>query len=135
MSLPAPAISDHCKPYWDAVAAGDLRLQRCRDCRRWIHFPELACPVCGSGRLGFERVSGRGEIETFTEIHRSFVPGFEPPYIVAWIALPEQPGLRTLANIIDSDPAQVAIGRAVEFCVETRGDVSLPQFRLCRRQD
>src|SRR5208282_2331809 len=93
-----PALT---RPYWEAAARGELAIQRCRSCRRWIHFPEPACPDCGSADLAFEPVSGRGHVETFSIVHRSFVQAFagRTPYAIAWIALDEQPGLRTFGNV------------------------------------
>jgi uncharacterized OB-fold protein len=119
------------QPYWDAAARGELAIQRCRACRHWIHFPEAACPACASADLAFEPVSGQGKVETFSVIHKSFVPEFQgrEPYIIAWIALPEQPGLRVFGNIVGA-PEDVSIGMAVEVCFEARdGHGALPNFK------
>jgi uncharacterized protein len=119
------------QPYRDAAAQGQLTIQRCRACRRWIHFPEGACPACGCADLGFEPVSGQGKVETFSVIHKSFVPAFQgrEPYVIAWIALPEQPGLRVFGNVIG--PADdVSIGMDVEVFFEARdGEAARPNFK------
>jgi uncharacterized OB-fold protein len=122
------------RPYWEAAARGELVIQRCARCRRWIHFPELRCPACGSKELGYERVSGSGTVESFTVVHRSFAPGFETdgPYAVAWIALPEQAGLRTMANVTGCPADEVRAGMPVEVWFEPRGELKLPNFRLRR---
>lgn len=131
MARPAPEVTPDAAAYWQAAAAGELKLQRCSECRLWIHFPEIRCPGCGGLQLEFELVSGRGTIEAFTVIHRSFVPGFDPPYIVAWISLPEQAGLRVMANVMTSDITSVAIGAPVELCFEERDNFGpVPQFKL-----
>lgn len=131
MDRPVPEATPETAAYWQAARAGELKLQRCGECRRWIHFPEIRCPECGGLQLAFEAVSGRGTIETFTEIHRGFVPGFEAPYIVAWISLPEQEGLRVLANIMTANTASVAIGLPVELCFEELDNFGpVPQFQL-----
>ena len=49
-------MTDLFQPYRDAAARGELAIQRCRACRRWIHFPEASCPACGSDELAFEAV-------------------------------------------------------------------------------
>jgi hypothetical protein len=107
-----------------------LVIQRCRACRRWIHFPEPICPSCGTADFTFEPVSGEGRIETFSVIHRSFVPAFaeRTPYIIAWIGLPEQEGLRVFANVTGCDPAEIAIGMPVELCFEERDGRTVPNF-------
>ena len=120
------------QPYLDASARGELAIQRCRACRRWIHFPESSCPACGSTELAFEPVSGQGTVETFSVIHKSFVPEFQgrEPYVIAWIGLPEQPGLRVFGNIVDAAPEDMSIGMAVEVFFETRdGHGALPNFK------
>lgn len=129
---PQPIINALTDPYWQAVARGELMLQRCQACQHWIHFPEPRCPQCGSKSLGFEKVSGNGEIESFSVIHRSFVEGYgKEPYVIAWVALPEQQGLRVMTNIVNSDIEIIEIGQAVNLCFEQRGDFGqIPQFSL-----
>lgn len=132
MNKPDPLINALTQPYWQAAARGELALQRCQNCRHWIHFPEPRCPGCTSQDLSFETVSGQGEIETFSVIHRSFVQGFDDsPYAIAWIALPEQMGLRVMSNIINCPLDAITIGHAVTLCFEKRGEFGqLPQFTL-----
>jgi uncharacterized OB-fold protein len=102
MSLPVPDPPPLSAPYWEAARQGRLELQRCADCRLWIHFPDHLCPGCGSGRLAFEEAAGDGVLESFTVIHRVFVPGFEElaPYAVGWVALDLQPGLRVFTDLV-----------------------------------
>jgi len=117
--------------YWEGAARGELVIQRCGECGRWIHFPEPACPSCGSSKLGFEPVSGAGTVETFSVIHHSFVPEFadRTPYVIAWIALPEQAGLRVFANVTGCVPDEVAIGMPVTVGFEQRDGRAVPNFR------
>ncbi len=117
--------------YWDGAARGELVIQHCKACGRWIHFPEPMCPACGGADFAFEPVSGHGQVETFSVIHRSFVAAFaeRTPYVIAWIALPEQEGLRVFTNIVGCDPDDVAIGMPVEVCYEERDGRTVPNFR------
>ena len=106
------------RPYWDAIAQGVLALQRCSACRHWVHFPEPCCPSCGGHVLHFEPVNGIGVVESFSVIHRSFVEGFgAEPYVIAWIALPEQAGLRLMTNIVSCSIEEITIGSAVTLCL------------------
>jgi uncharacterized OB-fold protein len=133
---PQPVINALTEPYWLAVSRGELTLQRCESCRHWIHFPEPRCPQCGSKSLAFEQVSGSGEVESFSVIHRSFVEGYaDEPYVIAWISLPEQENLRVMSNIINCSTEDVEIGQAVELCFEQRGDFGqIPQFALSEKE-
>ncbi|WP_433326508.1 Zn-ribbon domain-containing OB-fold protein [Spirillospora sp. CA-294931] len=120
---PAPVPSPLTAPYWAACGRGRLALQRCGGCARFVHFPEPSCPFCGGDDLAYERVDGRGTVHTFSVVHRSFLPGFAPPYVIAWIDLPE--GARAFGDIVGRAPETVRIGQAV------RADLSgpLPHWR------
>lgn len=121
------------QPFWDAAARGELALQRCRGCRRFVHPPRPVCPACGGVSSAFEAVSGRGTVETFSVVHRTFAPGFADrvPYVMAWVALPEQEGLRVFTNVVGPGHLDVGIGRAVEVTFEDRPGVgTVPCFRL-----
>jgi uncharacterized OB-fold protein len=119
------------QPYWDGAARGELVIQRCTVCAHFIHFPEPICPACGAADFTYEPVSGQGRVETFSVIHRSFVAAFadRTPYVIAWIALPEQEGLRAFGNVTGCAPDEVAIGMAVEVFFEDRDGRPTPNFR------
>jgi hypothetical protein len=58
------------------------------------------------------------------------MPGFDYPLPVALVELEE--GVRIIANLIDVDPEEVAIGRAVQVdFIEVEPDYILPAFRYC----
>lgn len=132
MEKPNPIVTALTQPYWDAIAQGTLALQRCSACRHWVHFPEPLCPRCAEHALHFEPVSGVGVIESFSVVHRSFVEGFgTDPYVIAWVALPEQAGLRLMTNIVNCNIEEITIGAQVTLCFEQRGDFGdIPQFTL-----
>jgi uncharacterized OB-fold protein len=133
-SRPLPVPTELTEPYWRAAAEGRLVIQHCRDCDRWIHFPERQCADCGSDDLGWDQVSGRGTVATFSVVHRSFVAGFDgEPYVIAWIDLPEQPGLRVFGNITGCTPDAVRIGLPVELWFERRGEMAMPNFKIMER--
>ncbi|MFI0450648.1 Zn-ribbon domain-containing OB-fold protein [Actinomadura sp. 6N118] len=108
---PVPVPAPLTEPYWTACRRGELVLQRCSGCARFVHFPEATCPFCGGDRLSYETVGGRGTVHTFSVVHRSFLPGFEPPYVVAWVDLPE--GVRVFGDVTGCVPEDVRIGMPV----------------------
>lgn len=128
--LPEP--TELTRPYWEGFRQGELRLQHCTECRRFIHFPEHECSSCGSSALGWEPVSGRGRVHTFSVVHRTFAPGFadRTPYVIAWVELEEQSGLRIFGNVLDCSPGDVRIGLPVEVVSEQLGGFGpVPNFR------
>ena len=62
--------------------------------------------------------------------HQQWFPSLPPPYVVAIVELPEQPGLRMLTNVVGCDPDAVRSGMAVELDFQRLADdLWLPVFR------
>jgi uncharacterized OB-fold protein len=123
-----PRLSDDVAFFWTSGADGMLRLQRCIDCRFFIHPPGPVCPRCLSHNLGVEAVSGRGRVETYTVNYQQWIPGSDP-YIIAWVSIDEQPDVRLTTNLIELEPDDVHIGMPVEVVFEHTEDVYFPLFR------
>lgn len=87
------------EPWWEATKNEQFLIQRCRECSNYQHYPRPLCLKCSSTDLEYVPSSGRGEIYSFTVIHRAMNPAFEPPYVVALVRMSEGPV--TLGNIID----------------------------------
>ena len=119
------------RPFWEAARRHELCLQRCRSCGCHIFYPRAACPGCLAGDLEWQRVSGRGTVNTFTVVYRG-QKGFPlgSPYIIAIVELAEGPRLMTNLVGVEPDPAKIEIGMPVEVVFEdVTADVSLPRFR------
>jgi uncharacterized OB-fold protein len=121
---PFPQPDAVTQPFWDGVAAGKLRLQRCRGCARHVFYPRPVCPYCTSADLEWIDASGRGTVHSFTIVHRA-PPGFDPPYAVALVDLAE--GVRMMTGLLGLDPGQAAVGLEVELAIA--GEPPLPYFR------
>ncbi|WP_319447731.1 MULTISPECIES: Zn-ribbon domain-containing OB-fold protein [unclassified Mycobacterium] len=122
-----PRLDLHTKAFWTGGANAQLLIARCRDCSRWVHPPVADCPNCG-GPLEPTPVSGDGVVFTYTVNYQQFHPAVVPPYVIALVELPEQPGLRIAANIAGCDPEAVAIGMAVRVEFEQHEHVFVPVF-------
>ena len=126
--IPLPRPSELSKPHWEGCREGELRAQRCDDCGQWVFIPKPVCPGCFSERLTWTASSGRGCVYSFTVVARPQQPSFEVPYVVAIVEMEE--GWRLLSNVIDCDPAAVAIGMPVEVAFRRMSDeITLPYFR------
>jgi uncharacterized OB-fold protein len=131
---PLPAITTEAKPFWDAAAKQQLTIQRCKDCNSWVWTPRPSCNECGSEKVEWTQVSGRGEIYSFTVIRqvvgRAASKAFEPdiPYVIAWVDLDEGP--RLITNIVGCPVEDVKLGMKVTVQFEQASkDVWLPKFR------
>jgi uncharacterized protein len=134
LKKPLPAITSEAKPFWEAAAQNKLLMQRCRDCRAYVWTPRPSCYECGSERLAWMELSGKGQIYSFTVIRqvvgRAASKAFEAdvPYVVAWVTLEEGP--RMTANVIGCPVENVAIGMHVIVQFEQQSpEIWLPKFK------
>jgi uncharacterized OB-fold protein len=89
-----------------------------------------------TNKLTWTRLAGQGIVYTFVVVHHVVTPGFpaDQPYVVAWIELAEQAGLRLLSNVVGCPPETVYIGQEVELCFEdVRDGISVPVFTPAKR--
>lgn len=126
---PLPALTDLNRAFWTGGADGRLHIQRCGRCERLIHPPSLLCPDDHSDELSFVPVSGRGVLETWTENQHAWFPGFEPPYVVAYVTLVEDPRARVLTNLVGTAGVELAVGMPVRVTFE-RYDVDEDQIHV-----
>ena len=59
------------QPFWDGVAEGVLRIQRCAACDRFVFYPRAVCPWCMTSDLEWVDATGAGVVHSFTVIHRA----------------------------------------------------------------
>src|SRR2546427_7237886 len=89
-----PRVTPDNEFFWTSGADGRLRFLRCKECGYYVHPPSPICPVDLSKDLQPAAVSGRGTVHAFTVNHQPWIPGFDPPYVVAIVELEEQEALR-----------------------------------------
>jgi acetyl-CoA acetyltransferase/uncharacterized OB-fold protein len=125
---PLPELTPATAWFWTSGADGRLRVQGCTECSALVHPPVPICPVCRSRAWAPMVVSGRATVVGYTVNHHQWHPDFEPPYVIAVVALAEDPGVRLTTTVVDCDPTEVAIGQEVSVRFEHHEDVWLPVF-------
>lgn len=124
-----PLVDAENEHFWRGGADGQLHLKRCGDCREYIHPPVPLCGACLSRESTIEAVSGKATLLTYTENHQPWIPGFDPPYIIAIVELNEQVGLRLTTNLVNIAIEDVEIGMPLRVTFEPRDDdIYLPLF-------
>ena len=124
-----PLVNDENRHFWEGGARGELCFLCCDACGHYVHPPAPVCPECLGRVLSPRAVSGRATVHTFTVNHHPWIPGFEPPYVVAIVEIEEQSGLRLTTNIVGCEIDEVHIGMPVRVRFEELGDeVHLPLF-------
>ena len=137
MTLPVPDPgNEDDAAFWDALAEGELRIQRCIACGVLRHPPRPVCAHCGSTERGWQVVSGAGEVWSFTVVHPPTLPAFadRTPYGSVVVRLDE--GVFLVSNIVDCPVDELAVGMPVELALtkiaadqSAGGDLVLPYFR------
>jgi uncharacterized protein len=127
-----PLVGHDDADFWQGVAEGRLRLQRCAACGRLRHPPGPMCPYCGSlDREAFE-----------PEPYGSLLSWIIPRHLPA--ALPEQEvialveldcGARLVTNLREVPAAEIQPGLRVEIFFDTLDGVLLPQARPARTEE
>ena len=134
---PIPIVDEASRPFFEGAAAGKLMLLRCAVCEAWIApTPTVAtqrrpaCVRCFSGKVDWERASGRGVLYSFAIVHQPYHPAFaeEIPYNISTVQLAE--GVRLTAAVIDcaSDDLQVGMPLVATF-EQLSDEVAIPKFR------
>lgn len=128
---PIPVPTPETQHYWDGAKAGELRLQRCKDCSKAYFPPRPFCPQCASRAVEVFKASGKGKLYSYIINHRP-APGFEDdgPYAIAVVELDEGP--RLMANIVECDqtPEALQLDMALTVTFEkVNEDISLPKFK------
>lgn len=118
-------------PFWDAVAARDMRLQRCTHCAAFRYPPSPVCAVCLSDGTAWVPVSGRATIMSWVVFHRGYLPAYPAPYNVIAVRLEEGPVM--ISNLEGVEPEGDWIGLPVRLVYATMPDgFTLPRFALAQ---
>jgi len=126
-----PAIhpKPHTQAYWDAANEERLLYQFCEHCQLPQFVPGTVCRSCYKDDIGWRESTGKGEVFTFSIIHRGPNASFkdDTPYTLALIDLEED--FRITANIFNCLPESIYIGMPVKVIFEDRegSDYKIPQ--------
>jgi uncharacterized protein len=129
---PVPQVTPLTRPFWDAAAKGELRMQKCRICGH-IRFPiGPVCTACLSDAVDWVLLSGKGVVLSHLVFHRAYSPAWKAqvPYSVAMVQLDEGP--RMFTDIVDPERSHVdddLVGQRVAVTFDALADgVVVPRF-------
>jgi len=129
-TMPPPMADTTTLPWWQAAAEHRLVVQRCSACGHTRLPPAPVCSECRSDDAQWQEVSGRGEVYTYTLVHRPIAAEQTLPYVIAVIALEGAGGVRMISNLVGVEPEAVHIGMAVEVVWEDMSeDLAIPRFK------
>lgn len=118
-----PRVSTEATEFFAGAVRGELRVQRCVACGLHHHYPRIACPHCGSGKLEWATATGFGTVHSFTVIRQQGIPPFneQVPFVVALVDL-DEPGARFIAQLPAVAPTEAAIGMRVRATFRPASD-------------
>jgi uncharacterized OB-fold protein len=126
---PLPEPTPETAHFWAGTKEGELRVQRCDDCRHVYFPPRPFCPKCASRKVSAVKASGRATLYSYIISHRP-APGFAAPYAIAVVELEEGP--RMMTNIIGcpQTPEALQLDMKLEAVFEKQTDaITLPFFK------
>ena len=128
-----PTVDDGNRMFWDACAAGELRVQRCITCGHLRYPISTVCPECLSEDAAWELLSGRGTVVSFCIFRHAYNEAWRDrlPYNVALIQLEEGP--RMLSNVHGVSPDEIRVGLEVKVAFEVEQGFSIPVFERAAR--
>jgi len=126
----------------------ELRVQQCRSCGLKRLPATTGCPFCSFPESDWVKVSGKGTVYSYGEVHQAILGAFKPysPYLLLLVELDEQrgqpgefDGLRMEGNLATSDGSlagpelvtQVGIGTRVCVVFKDIGDgLAMPLWQV-----
>jgi len=117
--------------FWEHCGNGELHLQRCQDCghRPWPVVE--TCEECGSEKLEFGAVSGRGKLASWCSFHQPYYGELMPaPYDTIVVELEEGPYFVSNPHGFSNSEATAGMPVKVAYidCEDEHGAYSLPVF-------
>ena len=126
--LPQP--TPETRHYWEGCAAGELRLQRCRECSEAYFPPRPVCPACGGRNIEIFAASGKGTLHSYVINYRPRPDMGPDPYAIAVVLLAEGP--KMMSNIVDCPQTAEALelDMPLEVTFARQNDaITLPFFK------
>ncbi|MEO3787552.1 OB-fold domain-containing protein [Actinocorallia sp. B10E7] len=120
------------EPFWLSAREHRLTAPRCAECGTFRFPPGPFCHECRHQDVEHVELPGTGTVYTYTVARHGVVPSLAGtvPYTIAVIEPDGAPGIRMIANIVECDPARIAIGSRVEVVWDdVDAEVTIPRFR------
>jgi uncharacterized OB-fold protein len=123
--------TDLLKPFYEGLAAGELRLTANARTGEWVWYPQEPIPGRPGGALEWRRVSSEGTIYAFTRVERSLLPGdhkAEVPFTVILFESDDAPGVRVPGLFVAPEGREPACGMRVRLSPVRAGEFLVAGF-------
>ena len=141
--FPIPVPDADTQPFWDACARGELLIQRCGACGRWLWQPRPICSSCQKPDPVWTRVSGDGVVASWMVMRPPTLPAYAErvPFVILLVELTE--GVRLIGYLVDDQgrllttdgtAERVAIGARVALRFHDQAGTPLPCWTMAARR-
>lgn len=133
VSAAPPTPTPETAPFWEGLAARELRLPKCGHCDHWFFPPSNVCPECSSRDVRWVQASGRARLYSYVLTHRPWIHwAADGPMSMALVDLVEGPRLVSTIVGCAQTPEALRIDMPVVATV-----VDLPDYgrMLCFRPE
>ncbi len=138
-AFPVPLPDPDTQPFWDACRRGELRIQRCASCKKWLWQPRPICSGCQTPDPVWTPVSGDGFVASWTVLRPPSLPSFADklPYVLLLVELDQ--GVRLIGYLVDDaggwlktdgEAEGVRIGSRVSLRFHDQAGTILPSWTL-----
>lgn len=129
-----PAVHRDLARYVEGCAHGQMLVQHCGRCDKYIWPPRPYCKDCLGTPTDYHDLRGSGTVFSWTRIEQAAPLSHQQctPYTVVVVELIRHPGVRFLGGLLDNPPlTRRLIGAAVDpvFTNTPRGELR-PYWRL-----
>jgi len=99
--FPVPVPDADTQPFWDACGRGELLIQRCGACGRWLWQPRPICSSCQKPDPIWTRVSGDGVVASWMVMRPPTLPAYAGmvPFVLLLVELEQ--GVRLIGYLVD----------------------------------
>lgn len=138
-AYPIPVFDADTETFWKGCEIGELRIQRCRSCERWLWQPRPICSHCQTSDPVWTPVSGDGFVASWTVMRPPTLPAYadKVPFVVLLVELEE--GVRLIGYLVDDEGRlictdgvreAVAIGARVALRFHQQAGQRLPSWTI-----
>jgi uncharacterized protein len=124
--LPAPMSNRDFDFFYEGLAFGELRVQKCDDCGMVRNPPGPMCPHCRSLKWTALKCSGTGKVFSFTTHHHPPLANFVMPHTIILADMAE--GFRLVGGLPGVDSLGIQVGMSVRVQFVRWGDVATFHF-------
>ncbi|MGC4934787.1 Zn-ribbon domain-containing OB-fold protein [Gordonia sp. DT30] len=126
VALPVGPQDEVEAPHWEGLKNGELLIQHCANCGRWIWSPSWICPQCHEFDPPWQAVDPVGEVYTWTTTHHVFPASVEftgrVPYTTAFVSIPSADNRRLMGIVVGDQ--EIEIGTPVRAWIQPASDLT-----------